>query len=461
MDNPLWSSKEISMALNCKIKSDFQAYGVSIDSRTVQKGDIFVAVKGPIFDGHNFINHAISNGAVAIIAEFVPDDVNDDQNIIVVENVLLALEHMAIYARSRSNATIIAITGSFGKTSVKDALFHVISSFGKTLATERSFNNHLGLPLTMSRLHQDHQYAVIEMGMNNLGEIKRYSEIVRPHIAIINNIGNAHIGNMYSMNNIAQAKSEIFFSMDTEGFAILNDSDQYYNYLVEKAQDKGLKLINFSQDVKHEVTQDGIVISGKQNGKLQNCTVKMQTFAPHWVFNISGILNIIKLLQLDLNLACNLLSDFNIANGRGGILKVKSNNKNITILDESYNAGLQSMKNAIVALKNMIQHNQGRGIAILGDMLELGEYTESYHKELLDDLLTINISKVYCCGEYIKYLYDVLPNTVKAGYAKDPALLIAKIKADIQERDVYMVKGSRGQWDKNGRMSVFVDALQS
>ncbi len=461
MNNPLWSGKELVDIFHCDIDENINLYGVSVDSRTVNKGDIFIAVKGPNFDGHDFINDALGKGAGVVIAESLPHDVVSSNSVIIVDDVILALEKLACYARARSKAKIIGITGSFGKTSVKDALYSVVSKFGHTLATERSFNSYLGVPLMMARMHTDHKYAIIEIGMNSLGEISRYSKIVKPHIAMITTVGDAHIGKMGSKDKIAEAKAEIFHGMDKNSVALLNQDNEYHTYLCEKATERGIKIINFHNDLAHDLSANGLRIMDDLGGDSFKFLITINTFARHWVGNIHAILHIIKLLNVDFQLACTALNQFTLPNGRGAIVVVNTNNHGkITILDESFNAGPQSMRNAVLALHTMAHIGNYRSIVVLGDMLELGQYTEQYHKLLLQDIINYKISQVYCCGTHIKSLYDILPDTIRGGYAEKPESLVKSIINDVKDGDMYLIKGSRGQWANQGRMFTFVRALK-
>ena len=267
------------------------------------------------------------------------------------------------------------------------------------------------------------------------------------------------LGNLGNKSDIATAKSEIFSGMKAGSTVILNEKDQYFNYLSSKAEKHKLCVLGFYKPKEHIFTKNGLSIQYIHN--KDNTDVLLGTFAEHWVDNISGILSIVNCLGLQIKKSCKILSTFSISLGRGGIISLSTINGKITILDESYNAGPGSMKNAINAINNMVNaRNDSRAIIILGDMLELGNNSIKYHKDLKNIVLKNNIYKVYCCGKYMKYLYDELPNNLQGGFSETPELLIDLVIDNIQNNDVYLVKGSRGQWAAQGKMSIFVEAFK-
>lgn len=456
---PLWTSDEIQHATHGKVLSAFNATNVVIDSREIKGGDLFVALKGPQFEGHDYVKKALESGATGALVTHMPEGVPQDAPLVIVPDVLEALNALARAARERSRADIIGITGSFGKTSMKEALRHVLEQEGYTLATERSFNNHWGLPLTLSRLHPEHEYAVIEMGMNNPGEISRYSHLVKPHIALITNTGDAHIGKMGSLKSIAKAKAEIFEGLVTKGKAILWSEDEAFEAHCADLNAQKISYVTFGRqadfEAQSEMTFDGLRISIGHNDEQESFV--LPTFSEHWERNCAAITAMLDVLGIDWQRITLAMKNFTFPQGRGNIIKTKAG---LTILDESYNAAPTTMHYALKSLEAVGKITHKRTIAILGDMLELGEESPQYHKDLVTAFGFKNISKVYGCGPEMKHLYDVVPESQKGAWAKDPQDLIPFVLADANVGDIYLIKGSRGQWAARGRMSAFVDALE-
>lgn len=463
---PLWTSDDIRTATKGKALASFSANNVLIDSREIRGGELFVALKGPKFDGHDYVAQALEKGAAGALVDHIPDNLKDLPEtflLVIVGDVLQALNELAAAARERSPAKVIGVTGSFGKTSLKDALRHVLEKQGPTLATERSFNNHWGLPLTLARLHPDHSYAVIEMGMNNPGEISSHSKLGRPHIALITNTGNAHIGKMGSIENIARAKGEIFDGLVAGGTAVLWAQDKAFEDHKRQALSQNASVISFG-DAQEEGGADfqatcdlrvsGLEVSISHAAEKKHVT--LSTFSAHWARNCAAVAACLKALELPWSSPLSALKFLSFPKGRGNIL---TSHNTLTILDESYNAAPTTMEYAVKSLMNMGEVTKGRIIAILGDMLELGEESASYHKNIAKIPGFFHIAKVYCCGSEMENLYSVLSDVQKGGFAKAPHDLLKEVLANAMPGDIYLVKGSRGQWAERGRMSVFVDGL--
>ena len=468
---PLWTSDDIQRATNGTVLSPFFANNVLIDSREVRGGELFVALKGPNFDGHDYVAQALEEGAAGALVDHVPEGLKEPHGqglpetfpLVVVDDVLQALKDLAEAARARSAAKIIGVTGSFGKTSLKEALRHVLEKQGPTLATERSFNNHWGLPLTLSRLHPDHQYAVIEMGMNNPGEISSHSRLAQPHIALITNTGNAHIGKMGSVDNIARAKAEIFEGLAKGGTSVLWAQDKAFEAHKAQAIAQNASVISFGDatgdsqaDFKatYGLKTEGLEISVSHDRERKS--ISLATFATHWARNCAAVAACLKVLDLPWASGLGALVSFSFPQGRGNIL---TPHNTLTILDESYNAAPTTMAYALKTLLNVGGITGKRTIAILGDMLELGEESASYHRDIANISGFPHIAKVYCCGPEMEKLYTVLPESQKGGLGKEPRDLIQEILANALPGDIYLVKGSKGQWAERGRMAAFVDAL--
>lgn len=461
---PLWTSHEIQQATKGEVLAPFSVDSVLIDSREVKGGELFVALKGPKFEGHDYVAQAFEKGAAGALVDHIPEALKEGSHplpLIVVPDVLEALNELAFAARARSSAKIIGVTGSFGKTSLKEALRHVLDIQGPTLATERSFNNHWGLPLTLSRLHAEHQYAIIEMGMNTLGEISRYSKLVRPHIALITNTGDAHIGKMGSLENIARAKAEIFEGLVKGGIAVLWAQDKAFDGHKATALSQGGAVISFGEqntDFKatSELKKTGLEVCIRH--KAERKYLSLSTFSTHWARNCAAVAACLQAVGLPWVTPLNALNSFIFPRGRGTIL---TPHNTLTILDESYNAAPTTMAYALQSLVNMGEVTGCRTIAILGDMLELGEKSISYHRNLAKLPGFCHIAKIYCCGAEMERLYDALPDVQKGGFALEPHDLLPEVLANATPRDIYLVKGSRGQWAEKGRMALFVDALEN
>ncbi len=469
--SPLWTSDEIQQATKGTVLSPFSANNVLIDSREVRGGELFVALKGPNFDGHDYVIQALERGAAGALVDHVPEslkEANENETsktlpLVVVPDALQALNDLAKAARTRSSAKVIGVTGSFGKTSVKEALRHVLEKQGATLATERSFNNHWGLPLTLSRLHSDHQYAVIEMGMNNPGEISSYSNLAQPHIALITNTGNAHIGKMGSVENIAKAKAEIFEGLVKGGIAVLWSEDDAFEAHKAQVLSQGLSVLSFGEATKESQADFQVSFDVKTTGlevRVSNGNertyVSLPIFSTPWARNCAAISACLQALGLGWAALLGTLTSFSFPQGRGNIL---TSHNSLTLLDESYNAAPTTMDYALKTLLNMEEATGRRAIAILGDMLELGEESASYHKDIAKTSGLLHIAKIYCCGSEMEHLYTALPDSQKGGWSKNPQDLIKEVLIKAMPGDIYLVKGSRGQWAERGRMSVFVDAL--
>lgn len=463
---PLWTSDDIQKATKGAVIAPFSANNVLIDSRDIRGGELFVALKGPKFDGHDYVAQALDKGAAGALVDHVPDNLKELPEtfpLIVVEDVLQALNELATAARARSTAKIIGVTGSFGKTSLKDALRHVLEKQGPTLATERSFNNHWGLPLTLARLHPDHKYAVIEMGMNHPGEISSHSKMAQPHIALITNTGNAHIGKLGSVENIARAKGEIFEGLMTGGTAVLWAEDNAFEDHKRQALLQKASVLSFGDtreddgvdfQSKHDLKSTGLEVSVAHGGERKYIT--LPTFATHWARNCAAVAACLQALKLPWTSLLSTLKNLSFPKGRGNIL---APHNTLTILDESYNAAPTTMEYALKSLVDMGEMTKRRTIAILGDMLELGEKSADYHKKLAKMSGFFHIAKVYCCGSEMEHLYAVLPEVQKGGFAKEPHDLVKEVLKYAMPGDIYLIKGSRGQWAERGRMAAFVDGL--
>lgn len=439
----VWNRDNLSKALKQNIHFDFEANGFEFNSKNVLEGDMFIALKGERGNGHDFIKDAISRGASAVISEVMIPSYED--KIILVEDTKKALMDMARWKRDNSKARFIAITGSVGKTSTKEILYSAISKYGKTHKTKGNFNNDLGVPITLCRMKEDDEYAIIEMGMNKTGEIEFLTKLVDPHIAIITNVESTHLEFFESTLDIANAKSEIFTGNNPNKIAIINKNNQYFEHIKKKAKEYNVsKILSFGDDadaslISTKVLDDAMYIKARIFDKEME--YKIPLIGNHQAENsLIMLLVLSEINALEPEILSHLESLY-IEEGRGKTIHINYKNKNITIFDESYNASPSSMKAVLKAAH--LRFPDRRKIAILGDMKELGESSIKFHQNLKDDILTQNISKVILVGNLMKYLYDFLPNDLRIGHFDDVEELLNSNCFDmIEDQDVLILKGS-------------------
>lgn len=454
-----WNSDQVKTMFSAQLPHSWIATGISIDTRTLKPGDIFVALKGAKMDGHDYIQTAEKAGASAVLVDH-PVDCQIPQ--IVVPDVLEGLRKFALDARSRTHAKIAGVTGSVGKTSSKEALNFVLQDQAPTFATPRSYNNHWGLPLALAMIPEDVTYGVLEMGMNNPGEIAGHTRLVRPQVAYITNIEGIHIGRLGSMKAIAQAKAEIFEGLQPGGIAIINSDTNETEILEAAASGHELWRVGCGQkaDIRLIACDEGSdhqIIHANIHG--EELSYRLNLLGRHWAMNSLGILAVVKALGADVKRAAAKLAEFRAVAGRGQIHEVKlSGGQKLTVIDESYNAGPVSMRAALEVLKKAGK-DAHRRIAVLGDMLELGDSEKEEHVRLKDAIIANDVDLVYTSGERMAELAKVLPDSMRGGHLDDPKALGLEISAQAQPGDVYMVKGSRGGYHSQGRMYAVVESL--
>ncbi len=456
----LWSSAEAERATGGRATRPWAATGVSIDSRTLRPGDLFVALQGPNFDGHDFVAEALTKGAAAAVIARMPAEMTVQAPALIVADTLQALRGLAAAARARSRAIVIGVTGSVGKTGVKEALRTVLTAQGSTHASEGSLNNHWGLPLSLARLAADTAYAVFEMGMNHAGEIEPLSRLARPHVAIITTIAPAHIENLGSLEAIADAKAEIFAGMAKPGTAVLNGDNAQFARLAAAAASAGVdRVIAFGDAANAEarllaarVDGDGADVEADVCGI--RVAYRLNLPGSHWLLNSLAVLAAVHAAGADVPAAAGAFADVRSAKGRGERLRVPIAGGSFVILDDSYNANPASMAAAFEVLGYQQPGAGGRRIVVLGDMLELGEQAEAMHASLAKPITEQGIDHVFACGASMAALMKALPHALRAGYAATSAALAPQVAAFVRAGDVITVKGSAGS-----RMRVVVDAL--
>ena len=426
--------------------------GISIDSRSITAGEAFFAIKGDRVDGHDFAGIAVANGASLIVVSEAKLPAMGRLTIpmIVVEDVLAALGKLAVASRERSHAQIVAVTGSVGKTTTKEMLRHILAPSGKVHAAVASFNNHWGVPLTLARMPQDTDYGVFEIGMNHPDEIRPLVKMVRPHVAIITTIAAAHLGHFRNLEEIAAAKAEIFEGIEPGGAAVLNRATKQFASLDQKAQEVGVaRIYTFGQHPKSdfrladfEGDASGSTIWAVLNGE----TLEVRIGAPgrHIAENAMAALGASSLVGADLPKAVAALTELRSVKGRGEQHRLGIGEGILTLIDESYNANPASMRAAIALLAAAEPKVSGRRVAVLGDMLEMGEFSAKVHEELAGPLLAAGIEHVWLAGAEMAALRDALPDSVHVEYRVTTEELRDYAVRNVLPGDVLMVKSSLG-----------------
>jgi len=420
--------------------------GVSIDSKNIKKNNLFFAIQGKKNDGHKFVNEALKKGAVrSVISK--ENRTFPKNKIIKVKNTLYSLNNLAKVTRNNSAAKIIGITGSVGKTTLKNLISFALSNYGKTFQSPHSYNNKFGVPLSLSNLKSDTKYGIFEIGMDKKGEIEKLSRIVKPEIAIITNISAAHLKNFNSIKDIAKAKSEIIDNIVENGIIVLNKDDSYYGFLCKKARKKRVNVISFSLKKEADIFLLGIK-KIKKIYKLK-ISVKKKIFyfnsknsTKSFISNILACISVLSLLNLDLQILRNKFINFVVPSGRGDIQKVKRFNKRFNLIDESYNANPLSMLSAINNMNSYKRKNKERKIVFLGDMLELGKKSKMFHRKLSQAINKSDIDKTFVYGKYIKETFSFLSSDKKGkifNNLKDAYSQLGKI---LHNNDLLMIKGS-------------------
>ncbi|EFI52266.1 UDP-N-acetylmuramoylalanyl-D-glutamyl-2,6-diaminopimelate--D-alanyl-D-alanine ligase [Afipia sp. 1NLS2] len=436
--------------------------GISIDSRTIAPGEAYFAIKGDVHDGHAFVEAALKNGGgVAVIAQSHRAEFPDDLPLLVVPDVLAGLVDLAKASRARAHAKIIAVTGSVGKTSTKEALRTVLQAQGKTHASAASFNNHWGVPLSLARCPSSARFAIFEIGMNHAGEIEPLVKLVRPHLAIITTVEPVHLEFFSGIEAIADAKAEIFTGLEPDGAAILNIDNSQFARLRDKAKASGVsRIVTFGENAKADARLLDVALHGECSAVHadllhHDVTYKVGVPGRHMAMNSLAVLAATTLAGADLALSALALAEFRPAAGRGVRQMLELPGGAVTLIDESYNANPASMTAAMNVLGQTAIGPRGRRIAVLGDMLELGPKGRELHGGLAASVAANKIDLVFCCGPLMRALWDALPSAKKGGYAEDSAKLESQLVAGIRAGDAIMVKGSLGS-----RMKLIVTALE-
>ncbi len=450
----IWTAQEVADALGLAMKTSWSATGVSIDSRSVAVGDLFIAITGPAHDGHRFVVEALEKGAVGAIIHCDPGQLTEDSGLadrmIEVADTLVGMQQLAAHARERSAARIIAVTGSVGKTGSKEILKLLLSDQGRTAATEGNLNNHWGLPLSLARMPKDTEFGIFEMGMNHVGEIRPLSLIASPDVSLITTVEMVHSEFFDSVEQIAESKAEIFAGFKSDSVAVLNIDNPMFDILKTIAGRSGAQTVRTfgcHQDADFRLI---LAESGNTHCRVQaNIHARPVSFeigmpGKHWALNAMGVLACIEAVGANVEQAIARLKDMHGLKGRGEFHEVKIDGGRFVLVDESYNASPISMTAAIETLGQMSVSGKGRRIVVLGDMLELGDEAEKCHGNLINPLLKSGIDLVFTAGQYMARLWDALPADMRGGHAMTSQNLSPLVTSAVRPDDIVMVKGSLG-----------------
>ena len=426
---------------------DLECENFSKDTRTIKKGDIYIGIKGENFDGNNFWNTAFDNGAEAVIVQgvkFTKQEMEKYSNktIIKVKDTLNALYEIAKYKRSLYDIPVVAITGSVGKTSTKDIIASVVSTKYKTLKTEGNNNNNIGLPLTILKL-KDHEALVVEMGMNHFGEISLLTDIAKPTLAVITNIGTSHIGNLGSRENILKAKLEILEGMKIPKIIINNDNDLLHNWYKENS--KKIEIHTFGIKNSSEIMGTNIKMQEESSeftavDGFEKIKIKVPVGGEHFVYNALCAIAVGRMLDISTEKIRQGIECFELTKKRMDIKKLENG---AIIINDAYNASFESMK---VSLEFLANHTGKRKIAVLGDMFELGEYSEELHRKVGKEVVKNNIDVLICTGENAKYIIEEVKkdSNIETHFMHNNEEIVENLSQKLRKGDVVLVKASNG-----------------
>lgn len=448
--NTLWDAAEAAAATGGEAPGEWQAARVAIDSRRIQPGDLFVALRGENFDGHAFAAHALENGAAAAMVEkgAEPEGVAAEK-LLVVDDCLAALNRLAAHARARAKAKIVGVTGSVGKTSTKDMLRLALSAHGETFASHGNFNNHIGAPLNLANLPPAAPFAVFEMGMNHAGEISPLTRLIRPHVAVITNVEPVHLEFFASVEAIADAKCEIFEGLEPGGTILLNADNAQFDRCRKAAGSRRVRSFGRSGEADIRLL-DCRIESGATLARVglngREYAVRLGALGEHFAYAALIALGAAEAFGLDIEKTIAALSAFREPEGRGGIAELPLPAGSCFLVDDSYNASPASMRAAFAKTRAFASDNPraSRVVAALGEMRELGPSAPKLHAGLAESLTEQGFDAVFVAGPLMKNLYDALPPSLRAGEADSAEALLPMLREALAPGDVLLVKGSHG-----------------
>ena len=440
-----YSSEYLEKITKGIINKRWCSTGVSIDTRTIKKGDLFCALKGKRFNGHKFIREALDKGASAILLD---EEQKFDKNIpfIKVKNVLEALYKIAESRRRQSNAKFIGITGSVGKTGTKDMLCNALNKVSRVFANKGSLNNHIGTPLNIANIPNNIDFCIQELGMNKLGEIESLSRLLRPEVGIITAIEKSHLFGLKTLKKIALAKCEILNNIDKNGCCIFNLDTNYSNFIREKAKEKKIKnLISYGQKNGADIR----LISYKQDKNIYQVEANlfgnkknwcMPLMNEHWILNSLAVIAVGVFFNLNIKKILDSFSSYKVTSGRGNMFKLKYKSKKINIIDDTYNSNPASLKSALYYFKKI--KIKGNRILVLGDMKELGKNSIKLHLEFVNIIQEIEIDFLFTTGKFMRALNNALPPSLKKYHAENIEKILLILKKNLSDTNLILLKGS-------------------
>ncbi len=454
----LWTSAEVARALSpIAMPAPFEATGVTFDSRAVTRGDLFFALAGETTDGHGFVADALARGAAAAVVS--RDVAGSPGRTVRVADTMQALVDLGRAGRARSAARIASVTGSVGKTSTKDALRTMLAAQARTEASVASFNNHVGVPISLARLPADARYGVFEIGMNHPGEIEPLARQVAAHVGVITNVEPAHIGHMGSEEAIADEKAALFAGMSDGGVAVLNRDNRHFERLAGHARRFGVsRIVGFGRNPEAEarllacrLQDSGSDVEALIHGR--RIEYRLGAAGEHWVLNSIAALAVVEALGGDLVKAAATLGEVKASPGRGARRRLRfgqgSEAGTVELLDESYNANPASVRAMLAVLARTQPAPGGRRLLAMGDMRELGEFADDLHAGLADAVAASGAAQVFLCGPHMEALWRRLATAQKGVHRPDSAALAGEVAAALRAGDVIAIKGSLGSKMKN------------
>ncbi|GAA6182246.1 UDP-N-acetylmuramoyl-tripeptide--D-alanyl-D-alanine ligase [Shimia sp. NS0008-38b] len=465
----LWTSEDAATATGGRVTTDWACDGVSIDTRTLAQGDLFVALTAAR-DGHEFVAQALANGAAAALVSRIPEGVAPDAPLLIVDDVLAGLEALGRAGRARTDARVVAVTGSVGKTSTKEMLRAMLDSQGRAHASVASYNNHWGVPLTLARMPQDSEFAVIEIGMNHPGEISPLAKQARPHVALVTTVAAVHLEAFESVAGIAQEKAAVFDGLEPRGMAILNADIDTADVLRAHATTLGVAMQEFGETGADwrldEVTLQGNVTIARATHADAPVMFKVQSAGRHFAMNALGALAAVEAMGADLALSVASLGRWTPFVGRGAretlVLDPVETDRTMELIDEAYNANPTSVGAALEVLAaaepidGIGRIGRGRRIAFLGDMKELGPQEAAMHADIATHPALATIDVVHCVGPLMQHLHAALPESKRGEWCESSVELTSEVRRLVDAGDVVMAKGSLSM-----ALSKVVDAIRN